>query len=91
MSKLLTPDLPLCPEAVDHRLLSRELRQQSRFLFLQQLELQAEASVPLYFCFQRMETVLGNKQTPLIINSHQVMKCQEYHLVSYLEDVSSLL
>lgn len=70
LSELLAPDSPLCPEAVDHRLLSCELRQQSCLLFLEQLELQAEAPVLLHLCFQGMQTALAEGPTVLIIDGH---------------------
>lgn len=63
LSELLAPDPPLCPEAVYHRLLSCELRQQSRLVFLEQLELQAETSVLLHLCFHGVQTALAEEQT----------------------------
>lgn len=58
LSELLAPDPPFCPETVYHRLLRCELRQQSSFLFLQQLDLQADAPVLLYLCFHGMQAAL---------------------------------
>ena len=63
LSELLAPDPPLCSEAVDHRFLSRELRQHSRLVLLEQLELQAKAPVLLHLCFQRVQTALADGQT----------------------------
>lgn len=62
MSEFLTPDPPLCPETVYHRLLGCELRHQLCLLFLEQLKLQTRTSVLLQFFFQRMEMALGNKE-----------------------------
>lgn len=69
LSELLAPDPPLCPETVYHRFLSCELRQQSCFFFLEQLELQAEAAVLFHLCFQGMQTALAKGQTVLIIKA----------------------
>ncbi len=63
LSQFLAPDLPLCSEAIYHRLLSCELRQQSCLVFLEQLKLQAETLVLLHFLFQGMQTSLAEGQT----------------------------
>lgn len=79
MSEFLAPDLPLCPEAVNHRLVGCELRHQLCLLFLQQLQLQTRTSVLLQFFFQGTEAALGNKE---IISkgtcqlSRQVSQCR---------------
>ena len=70
LSELLAPDPPLCPEAVYHRLLSCELRQQSRLVFLEQFELEAKTPVLLHLCFQGMQTALAEGKTVLMINVH---------------------
>ena len=62
LSELLAPDPSLCPEAVYHRLLGCELRQQSTLVFLKQLKLQAETPVLLHLCFQGMQTALAEGQ-----------------------------
>lgn len=66
LSELLAPDPPLCSETVYDRFLSSELRQQSCLLFLEQLELQAEAAVLLHLCSQGMQTTLAKGQAALI-------------------------
>lgn len=78
MSEFLTPDPPLCPEAVYHRLLGCELRHQLCLLFLEQLKLQTHMSVLLQFFFQRMEPALGNKEISDQVTcylSRQVSQC----------------
>lgn len=73
LSELLAPDPPLCPEAIYHRLLSCELRQQSRLVLLEQLELQAETPILLHLCFQGMQTALAEgegREMVLMINGH---------------------
>lgn len=72
LSELLAPDPPLCPEAVYHRLLSCELRQQSCLVLLDQLKLQTKAPVLLHLYFQGMQAALpqGQRETIWMFYSH---------------------
>lgn len=63
LSELLAPDPPFCPEAIYHRLLSCELRQQSSLVFLEQLKLQTDTPILLHLCFHGMQSALAEGQT----------------------------
>lgn len=72
LSELLAPESPLCPQAINHRLLCCELGKQTCLVFSKHFQLHAETPILLQLFFQRTQTTLskgnrwclGNWQTP---------------------------